>query len=157
MLGNREIDETAQEHSHQMCTFLVGDLFCGLPVSRVQEVLRDREMTLIPLAPGQVRGLINLRGQIVTAVDLRRTLGLHHLAVNENPMHIVVQGRGESLSFLVDGISDVLELDEEGFEQAPETLDRHLADLLQGVYKLENRLLLVLDLDKLFEYMEELD
>lgn len=157
MAEQYELEQESEEQSSQVCTFRVGDLFCGLPVSRVQEVLRHREMTHVPLAPGQVRGLINLRGQIVIAVDLRQTLGLTLLPVNENPMHIVVRGPSDSVSFLVDEICDVLQLDEEGFEVAPETVDRHIADLLRGVYKLEGRLLLVLDLTRLFEFVEALN
>lgn len=129
----------------QFCTFFVKDEFFGVPVQQVQEVIRYQEMTRVPLVPGIIRGLINLRGQIVMAVDLRRRLGLEDRPDSELPMNVVVLTEDGAVSFLVDEIGDVLEVDDESFEEAPETVRGQARDLVGGVYKLPDRLLLVLD------------
>ena len=105
--------------TRQMCTFGVGALFCGLDVARVQEVLRHREMTPVPLAPPEVRGLMNLRGQIVTAIDLKKRLKLPDAVDGKLPMNIVVKGNHGIISFLVDEIRDVLELSDADFSLRP--------------------------------------
>jgi len=135
----------------QLCTFILDNLFCGLEVQRVQEVLRFRELTAVPLAPPEVKGLINLRGQIVTAIDLRRRFGLDPLPDGRLPMKIVAKAKDGIVSFLVDDIQDVLELDDESFEPPPEPLEARIKDLVQGVYKLDKKLLLLLDADRLLE------
>jgi purine-binding chemotaxis protein CheW len=134
--------------SRQYCTFFIDDLFMAVEVERVQEVLRPQEMTLVPLASRVVKGLINLRGQIVTAVDLRRRLQLPDRAEELRSMNIVVRADGGAISLLVDEIGDVLEVDQASFERPPETLQGVARDLLLGIYKLKDRLLLVLDADK---------
>ena len=131
--------------SNQFCTFEVGDLYFGLEVTKVQEVMRFQEMTHVPVAPPEVAGLINLRGQIVTAIDMRRRLGLEARAADQQPMNVVLTDDHGAVSLLVDEIGDVLELDEETFEEAPNTLDDSMKDLIRGVFKLEERLLLVVD------------
>lgn len=133
--------------TRQLCTFSVLDFFFGVEVEHVQEVLRFQPMTQVPLAPPIVRGLINLRGQIVIAVDLRRRLGLPE-RVGELPMNIVVRADGGPVSLLVDEIGDVVEVNEDDFEQAPETLQGPSRTLVRGVYQLASRLLLVLDLEQ---------
>lgn len=132
----------------QFSTFVVERLLFGVEVEKVQEVIRYQEMTRVPLAPPVVKGLINLRGQIVTAIDLRHRLGLHARATADLPMNVVVRHDDGAVSLLVDEIGDVLEVDEETFEGPPETLDRKARELICGVYKLENCLLHVLDTDK---------
>jgi purine-binding chemotaxis protein CheW len=136
----------------QLCTFVLGDLLCGMEVDRVQEVLRFREMTDVPLAPASVRGLINLRGQIVTAIDLRQRLGMEPLPEGGQPMNIVIRVADGMVSLLVDEIRDVLEVDERLYEPPPESIDDALKQLVRGVYKLEKRqLLLQLDLDRMLD------
>jgi purine-binding chemotaxis protein CheW len=132
----------------QLSTFFVDRLFFGIEVEKVQEVIRYQEMTRVPLAPPVVQGLINLRGQIVTAVDLRRRLGLNERVTTDLPMNVVVRHDDGAVSLLVDEIGDVLEVDEETFEQPPDTLDDRARELIRGVYKLEGRLLHVLDAEK---------
>jgi len=129
----------------QFSTFLVADLFFGVDVLRVQEVLRFHPMTPVPLAPEVIEGLINLRGQIVTAIDMRRRLRLPPRAGDQTPMNMVVRTDDGAVSLLVDEIGDVLDMDEGKYEQPPENLDPAARELIRGVYKLENRLLLVLD------------
>ena len=133
------------------CTFLLGGHFFGIDVLAVQEVIRHQEMTRVPLAPAAVRGLINLRGQIVTAIDLRRRLGLPDRPDGEPPVNVVVRTDDGAVSLLVDEIGDVLQVPEESFEKPPETLRGTARELIRGAYKLEGRLLLALDLDRLLE------
>jgi purine-binding chemotaxis protein CheW len=132
----------------QYCTFSVAGHYFGLDVLRVQEVIRYQEMTRVPLAPPVVRGLINLRGQIVTALDLRHRLGLGRCPDGSRPVNVVVRCDDGAVSLLVDEIGDVLELPEHLFERPPETLTGPVRDLIQGAYKLPGRLLLVLDTDR---------
>lgn len=133
---------------HQFCTFFVEGLPLCIEVERVQEVLRPQPMTVVPLSTPCVRGLINLRGQIVTAVDLRRRLELPELPDVGASMNIVVRSEGGAVALLVDEIGDVLELDDVVFERPPETLRGFTRDVLKGVFKLKDQLLLVLDADK---------
>jgi len=103
----------------------------------------------VPLAPAVIEGLINLRGQIVTAVDMRRRLKLRARDSGRTPMNTVVRSKeGAAVSLLVDEIGDVVEVDPETFEPVPDNVDSAARDLLQGVYKLKDRLLLVLDTEK---------
>jgi len=117
-------------------------------VKKVQEVIRYQEMTRVPLAPKVVRGLINLRGQIVTAIDLRRRLELAERPADRLPMNVVVRGDDGAMSLLVDEIGDVVEVQEDSFERPPETLNGVARDLIRGAYKLKDRLLLMLDTEK---------
>ena len=133
----------------EYATFVVDGLFFGIDVLEVQEVLRYQEMTKVPLAPAVIEGLINLRGQIVTAIDMRRRLALRARAPEETPMNTVVRSReGAAVSLLVDEIGDVVEVDAEAFEAVPENVHPAARQLLLGVYKLKEKLLLVLDTEK---------
>lgn len=149
-------DSSAQvgEMSGQYSTFFVGDLFFGIDVLQVQEVLRYQKMTRVPLAPDVIEGLINLRGQIVTAIDLRRRLGLQHRVDGENPMNMVVRTEDGAVSLLVDEIGDVLEVGPETFEPPPENVDPAVRPLIRGVHKLKDRLLLILDTGKAVDLPE---
>jgi purine-binding chemotaxis protein CheW len=130
--------------TQQFCTFFLKGQFFGVPVNEVQEVIRYQEMTRVPLVPPVIRGLINLRGQIVMALDLRRRFGMEDRRDSELPMNVVVRTDEGPVSLLVDEIGDVIEVGEEGFERAPETM-KQARELVRGVYKLPDRLLLVLD------------
>ena len=132
----------------QFCTFTVGGLHFGVAVEKVQEVIRHQATTPVPLAPREVAGLINLRGQIVTAVDLRRRLGMPPLAEGVLPMNVVMQADDEAVSLLVDSIGDVVDVDDSTFEAPPETLDGAARSLIIGAYKLDLGLLLVLDTEQ---------
>jgi purine-binding chemotaxis protein CheW len=137
----------AEVAERQFCTFYVEGLCFGIGVREVQEVIRYQEMTRVPLAASVVRGLINLRGQIVTAIDLRRRLGLpDRTAGGESlPMNLVVRTDDGVVSLLVDEIGEVVEVDEDSFERPPPTLEGVARELVRGVYKREGSLLLVLD------------
>lgn len=136
------------KENSQFCTFYLGDLFFGVKVENVQEVFRYQEMTRVPLAPSVVRGLINLRGQIITAIDLRARLCMDELPDGKMPMNVVVRTQEGVVSLLVDEIADVLEVSEDSFERPPDTIDEITRELVLGVYKLENKLLLILDTGK---------
>jgi len=129
----------------QFCTFFIQGLLFGVEVETVQEVIRHQEMTGVPLAPAVVAGLINLRGQIVTAIDLRRRLGVRDRLEGELPMNVVVRTGDGAVSLLVDEIGDVVEVEGSNFEATPDTLAGTSRELIRGVYKLKNELLLVLD------------
>src|SRR5947209_909436 len=137
--------------NHQYCSFHLDGLVLLIEVEKVQEVLRYQEMTGVPLAPPIVRGLINLRGQIVTAIDLRRRLELPDRPAEQLPMNVVVRSNDGPLSFLVDSIGDVLQLEETSFERPPETLRGLPRELIQGAFKLPDRLLLLLDTEKVID------
>jgi purine-binding chemotaxis protein CheW len=132
----------------QFCTFTVDGHYFGLDVLHVQEIIRFQEMTRVPLAPPVVRGLINLRGQIVTAIDLRRRLELRERPADQLPINVVVHTNDGAVSLLVDEIGDVLEVPEKLFERPPETLKGTARELIRGAYKLSDRLLLILDTEK---------
>lgn len=134
--------------SKQFCTFFIDGLFFGVEVLKVQEVIRYQEMTAVPLASRTIQGLINLRGQIVTAVDLRRRLELPARQDDQLPMNVVVRSDDGAVSLLVDEIGDVVEIKDDVRERPPETLRGVARDLVTGVYKLKERLLLILDTEK---------
>ena len=131
----------------QYCTFYVDGLCFGIGVREVQEVIRYQEMTRVPLAAPVVRGLINLRGQIVTAIDLPRRLELNDRAddTEVHPMNLVVRTDDGVVSLLVDEIGEVVEVAEDSFERPPPTLAGVARELVRGVYKQQDSLLLVLD------------
>lgn len=134
-----------ERETKQLCTFFVAGYLFGLDVTKVQEVIRYQEMTPVPLAPSTVRGLINLRGQIVTAIDLRLRLGLPARDADALPLNVVARHGDGVVSLLVDEIGDVVDVDEGSFEGPPETLSAKSRALIEGVYKLEPQLLLLLN------------
>lgn len=145
---SRNPNGAVEDGGRQFATFFVDHLLFGVEVLRVQEVLRYQEMTSVPRAPDVVEGLINLRGQIVTAIDMRRRLGLAPRGNDQAPMNMVVRSDDGAVSLLVDEIGDVVEVEESAFESAPENVDPEIRELTTGMYKLKDRLLLVLDTRK---------
>jgi purine-binding chemotaxis protein CheW len=138
--------------TNQYCTFHLDNLFFGVEVQKVQEVIRYQNMTRVPLASGVVQGLINLRGQIVTAIDLRRRLELAERSADRLPMNVIVRTDDGPMSLLVDEIGDVVEVDADSFERPPETLKGVARELLLGAYKLQDRLLLHLDIQTTMQF-----
>ena len=129
----------------QLSTFHVGKYLFGVDVSLVQEVVRLQLMTPVPLASPEIAGLINLRGEVLTAIDLRARLGLPPAETTREPVNVVVRVDDEPVSLLVDEIGDVIEVEEAAFERPPDTLAGEARGLIRGAYKLKGRLLLVLD------------
>lgn len=132
----------------QYCTFEVDSLYLGIDVLHVQEVMKSRELAPVPLAHGAVQGLLNLRGQIVTAIDLRQRLELPPRPGDRRPMLVVARNDGGAVAFLVDAIGDVIDVSEESFEPSPDTVRASVRDLILGVHKLPKRLLHILDPEK---------
>jgi purine-binding chemotaxis protein CheW len=143
--------------THQFCTFYLDKLMFGVELQKVQEVMRSLELTPIPLAPDVVSGLMNLRGQIITAIDLRRRLELPNRPDEMLPMNVVIRSADGAISFLVDEIGDVVEVDEESFERPPETLQGKVREVILGVHKLDRHLMHVLDTDRACETSGQLE
>ena len=134
--------------SRQFCTFYLEGLFFGVEVDKVQEVIRHQPTTPVPLAPDVIGGLINLRGQIVAAIDLRRRLELPARPAGQAPMNVVVRSDDGAVSLLVDEIGDVVEVEEQDFERPPDTLSGTGRELILGAFKMRDRLLLLLDTEE---------
>jgi purine-binding chemotaxis protein CheW len=132
--------------SKQFATFWLGDGLYGIEVERVREVLRQQDLTRVPLAPDTVAGLINLRGQVVPTIDLRRRLELTGTDDGQS-MLVVVLVDGESIALLVDRIGGVVDVLDDQFEPPPDTLVGSVRELVRGAYKLDGQLLLGLDVD----------
>jgi purine-binding chemotaxis protein CheW len=134
---------------YRLCTFRLDGVLFGVEVEHVREVLRGQETTRVPLAPPEVEGLINLRGQIVAAIDVRRRLGMPPRPPETPQFNIVVQVDDVPVSLLVDDVGDVLEVEAAAFERSPETVVGPARELIRGAYKLPGRLLLALDVEKM--------
>ncbi len=129
----------------QLCTFVVDGLLCGVSVFDVQEVLRESDLTTVPLADPAISGLLNLRGDVIAAVDLRRRLHLREREAAASVTHVIIRAGDEAVSLVVDAVEDVLTVSADSFEPPPQTLIGAPRAFIVGVHKLESRLLLVLD------------
>ena len=136
-------------NSRQYATFYLDREYLGVDVLKVQEVLRTQAMTPVPRSPAYVAGLINLRGQIVTALDLRRRLGMEDRGPDQEPMNVIVRTEGGPISLLVDEIGDVLEVPADSLEPPPENLSGPVSAYIGGVHKMQSGLLAVLEVEKL--------
>ena len=134
--------------STRFVTFTLDDRIYGVEVDAVQEVLRGLPATRIPLAPYALAGLINLRGQVLTAIDLREQLDLPPRPEGTDPMLVVIRLAGEPAALLVDSIGSVVDVEQDQFEPPPDTLTGPSRSLILGAYKLSDRLLLALDVDR---------
>jgi purine-binding chemotaxis protein CheW len=141
----------AQGGITQYATAMIGGQLFGLPISRVQDVFMPERMTRVPLAPDDVAGVLNLRGRIVTAIDMRARLGLPKNEDGKPPMAMGVDLRGESYGLLIDSIGEVLKLPDDGREVNPVNLDPRMAKMAEGVHRLEGQLMVVLDVDRVLE------
>jgi len=139
---------TQSTEDRQFATFKVGELLFGVDVHEVQEIIRHQQLTPVPLANEVVRGLMNLRGQIITAIDLRRRLMLTSNAPDQNLMNIVVSIDSEKVSLLVDSVGDVIKVSSDLFESTPPTVSGKIRDLSRGVFKLTGGLMLVLNTER---------
>lgn len=129
---------------------IAGQLF-GIPVLQVQDVLGEQEVTKVPLAPPEIAGSLNLRGRIVTAINVRKHLGLSNQEKNARTMGIVVEYEQELYNLIIDVVGDVLTLKNKNFENNPATLDPKWKSVAAGIYRLEKELLVVLDVPQLLE------
>lgn len=128
---------------------------CGIPVLEVHDVLSKQVITKIPKSPAAVAGVLNLRGQIVTAIDLRKRLHLDDREEGVEEMNIVVEHEGEPYSLMIDTVGDVLSLSENAFEKNPVTLEACWQAVSAGIFRLEEELLVILDIEKLLTFSEE--
>ncbi|WP_022720613.1 chemotaxis protein CheW [Rhodopseudomonas sp. B29] len=148
--ANRSLD-TVGGSTTQFATAMIGGQLFGLPISRVQDVFMPERLTRVPLAPDDVAGVLNLRGRIVTALDMRTRLGLEKPDTDKPPMAMGVDLRGESYGLLIDTIGEVLTLPDDARETNPVNLDPRMAAFANGVYRLDGQLMVVLDVDKVLE------
>jgi purine-binding chemotaxis protein CheW len=135
----------------------VGGQLFGLPISRVQDVFAPDRLTRVPLAPPEIAGLLNLRGRIVTAIDMRLRLGLEAFAADAPRMAVGVECKGESYGLLIDVIGEVLKLSASSREDNPVNLDPGLARVSAGVHRLEGKLLVILDVDRVLDIAPRAD
>jgi purine-binding chemotaxis protein CheW len=132
----------------QLCGFKIGGGYYAVPVLEVQEVMKPQVLTTVPLAPDYIDGLINLRGQVVTAINLRKLFHIRGEAPEEF-MNIIVRNEDSLYSLVVDEIMDVMDVEVKTFEDTPDALDKEIKKYIKGVYKLEGKLLVLLSLEKL--------
>jgi purine-binding chemotaxis protein CheW len=145
-------DARMDENVTEFVTVVIGGQLFGLPISRVQDVFMPERLTRVPLAPPEIAGVLNLRGRIVTAIDMRCRLGLPLSEAGDRPrMAVGIEYRGESYGLLIDSVGEVLQLAVASREANPVNLDARLARLSAGVHRLDGRLLVVLDVDRVFE------
>lgn len=133
-------------------TMTIGGQWFGIPVLSVQDVLGPQNIAMIPLAPPEVAGSLNLRGRIVTAIDPRVRLGLPDRKEDATVMSVVVEHLGELYSLLIDQVGEVLKLPSDRFEHSPASLDQRWRDISTGIYRLDDRLLIVIDIERLLNF-----
>ncbi len=141
----------SEEASEGFVTVVTGGQLFGLPLERVRDVFVPRGLSTVPLAPPEVAGLLNLRGRIVTAIDLRRRLGLPPREDTAAPVAVGIEERGELYALIVDRVGDVLRLPRSSHEPNPVNLDRSWGQVCAGVHRLERELMVVLDVDKVLD------
>ncbi len=145
----------ATSRQMEFVTVTVAGQLLGLPISRVHDVFVVSEMTTVPLAPGEIAGLLNLRGRVVTAVSLRRRRGLGDVTDAGRRMAVGLENQGEAYGLLVDDVGEVLKLDPDEMQPNPVHMDRGWVGLSQGVHQLRDQLLIVLDVDAVLAFETE--
>ena len=150
MMENMSTENTDSNLKEYVTAMIGGQLF-GLPIRGVQDVFTPERVTRVPLAPSEIAGVLNLRGRIVTLIDMRDRLGLAAASENAAPMAIGVESRGESYGLLIDSIGEVLKLDDSAREPSPINLDPRLAQVSAGVFRLEGQLLMMIDIDRVLD------
>lgn len=143
------------EVTKDFVTMTLADQMFGIPVLQVQDILGPQKITRIPLAPPEVAGSLNLRGRIVTAIDVRTRLGLDQRDDGGKQMSIVVEYGGDLYSLIVDEVGEVMSLSENAFERNPPTLDLIWREVSNGVYRLDGRLLVVVDVARLLNFVKK--
>ncbi len=148
------VKKTKASNQEELLTVHIADQQFGISILQIQDVLRPQSVSPIPLSPKEIEGSLNLRGRIVTAIDVRKRLGLPP-GDGDNKMSIVVEHNNEFFSLLIDKVGDVLNLNKNDFDSVPTTLDTVWKDVATGIYRLENNLLIVLDVAKLLNFQED--
>ncbi len=145
------MEESSQQLNQnliELSTFLVGDALCGMDILTIQEINKLIDMTSVPQAPSYVLGILNLRGQIITSIDLGKKLGLGETDMSEDPRNIIVNSKGEHIGLMVRKISDVVQADKDKFEPPPSNMGGIQGEFFTGVYKTESKLIGILDVEK---------
>ncbi len=145
-----EVDEGPQTTEYLSIT--IGNQMFGIPVMQVQDVLRQQNVTRVPLSPPEVAGALNLRGRIVTAINVRCRLGMEDLPAGSKTMAVVVEHEGELYSLIIDRVGDVLSLPNRSFESVPPTLDGVWREIATGIYRLDSQLLVIADISRLLRH-----
>ncbi|MCB9964237.1 MAG: chemotaxis protein CheW [Rhodospirillales bacterium] len=133
----------------EFLTVFIADQMFGIPVLQVQDVLGPQKVTRIPLAPIEVAGALNLRGRIVTTIDVRKRLQINKAEAAQSKMSVVVEHDNELYSLIIDRVGDVLSLDDDLFEGNPPTLDPVWKEISAGIYRLEDKLLVIIEVPRL--------
>jgi len=150
-MKDNAMDTNSKESARDYVTMTIADQVFGIPVLKVQDVLGPQRITRIPLSAPEVAGALNLRGRIVTAIDVRRRLDLPALAADNQGMSVVVDHKGELYSLIVDSVGEVMSLPSEAYERNPATLDPRWREVSAGIYRLQGKLLVVLEVAHLLE------
>lgn len=145
---NTSILDSKKNNIVELATFYVGDALCGMDILKIQEINKLLQMTKVPQAPEYVLGILNLRGQIVTIIDLGRKLGLGETDISQNPRNIIVNSAGGHVGLLVTKICDVVSAEMNKSEPAPANMRGIQGDFFTGVYKTDNQLIGILDVDR---------
>ena len=140
------------EEMQEFVTVTIADQMFGIPVLQVHDVLGSVKLTNIPLAPPEVAGALNLRGRIVTCIDIRKRLGLPQADQDHKPMSVVVEHHGEPYSLLIDSVGEVLSLRTDKLEMNPGTMDSRWREVSSGIYRTEDNLLVILQIDRLLDF-----
>lgn len=143
--------ENAQQNLKEYVTAMIGGQLFGLPIQRVQDVFLPERLTRVPLAPPEIAGVLNLRGRIVTLIDMRRCLGLDRREDDAPAMSVSVESGGESYGLLIDSVGEVLQLDDGAREPNPINLDPRLARVSVGIHRLDGQLLMMVDVDRVLD------
>ena len=145
------MEEKATDYVTEFVTVMIGNHLFGLPISRVQDVFVPDRLTRVPLAPPEVAGILNLRGRVVTAIEMRTRLDLGTRQAGQPVMAIGIELKGESYGLLVDSVGEVMQLPNRACEAKPANLDARIARVAAGIYRLEGQLMIVLDVDRVLD------
>jgi purine-binding chemotaxis protein CheW len=148
------LQNVENHNTRDFLTIIIADQRFGIPVLQVQDVLRQQRITRIPLAAKEIAGSLNLRGRIVTAIDVRTRLNITTKKPEKPPMSVVVEHKGELYSLIIDQVGDVVTLDDSHIEKNPGTLDPTWRDVSMGIYQMENELLVIMEVSKLLDTMD---
>ncbi|QDU78420.1 Chemotaxis protein CheW [Polystyrenella longa] len=140
------------DYENQYVSFWVDNQLLGVPVNSVQEVLNPQSIARTPKSRAEIAGLVNLRGQIVTALDLRRRLGLPPFESEQGSMNVVIRNKNEPFSLLVDEVGDVINVSRDLMKSVPPTLDARWRDVTTGVFRLDDRLFVILNIDAILSF-----
>lgn len=150
-MKDKAMETGLTEEAREYVTMTVADQLFGIPVLTVQDVLGPQRITRIPLSPPEIAGALNLRGRIVTAIDVRRRLALPARSADTSSMSVVVDHKGELYSLIVDAVGEVMSLPADSYERNPATLDPRWREVSGGIYRLKGKLLVVLEVARLLE------